>query len=118
MKDSPVIRKPISCIVDPRRGLMYVKWQDEHESLIPLQTVRQHCPCVECRMLRENSDPLRTLKVGQAEPSIEPVGVEQLGNHALQITWKDGHNAGLYPWPLLRGLCPCDACEQARRTKP
>ncbi|MGH2545050.1 MAG: DUF971 domain-containing protein, partial [Ardenticatenaceae bacterium] len=85
---------------------MYVRWQDDHESLIPLRTVRQNCPCVECRMLRENADPLRMLQAGQVEPSVEPVAVEQLGNHALQIFWKDGHQAGLYPWGLLRALCP------------
>jgi DUF971 family protein len=103
--------KPITCVVDPKRGLMYVKWQDQHESLIPLADVRQNCPCIQCGEVRRNADPLRVLQPEQARPSSEPVGVRELGNHALQIFWSDGHEAGLYGWPLIRSLCPCEACK-------
>lgn len=109
------VGKPSNCIVDPKKGLMYTQWADGHQSLIPLAAVRAACPCIACKMVREDFDPLRTLSAEQATPSTVPVGVQELGNHALQITWQDGHNAGLYPWALLRGLCPCDQCQPARR---
>ncbi|MEG8946440.1 DUF971 domain-containing protein [Rosettibacter firmus] len=27
--------------------------------------------------------------------------IELVGNYAIQITWKDGHNYGIYSWDLL-----------------
>lgn len=109
--------KPKQCTLDPRRGLMYVKWQDNHESLIPLVTVRQLCPCVQCQQKREaaaEDDPLRVLPAHVAEMSTVPIGVEQLGNHALSIAWADGHQTGIYTWNYLRALCPCERCRGQR----
>jgi DUF971 family protein len=28
----------------------------------------------------------------------------------LNIEWSDGHHTGIYPWDLLRSLCPCPQC--------
>jgi DUF971 family protein len=39
--------------------------------------------------------------------SAELTGMERVGNYALQLTWKDGHNYGIYTWELLRDMCPC-----------
>jgi len=36
--------------------------------------------------------------------------IKQIGNHAIQITWDDGHNTGMYQWETLRELCPCEEC--------
>ena len=40
-------------------------------------------------------NPTRVYKVVSADP---------VGNHALKITWDDGHNAGMYKWELLRHM--------------
>ena len=59
------------------------------------------------------------------ENSVQPTGIEvsnndqvleiewsdgvksqQVGNHAIQITWADGHNSGMYRWETLRFLDP------------
>lgn len=106
--------KPKQCIVDPRRGLMYLKWQNDHESLIPLTTVRQLCPCVQCQEQREaatHDDPLRVLSPSVANMSVEPVAVEPQGNYALLIRWSDGHATGIYTWGYLRAMCPCAECQ-------
>ncbi len=31
-------------------------------------------------------------------------GIEPVGNYALRLLFDDGHNTGLYTWPLLREL--------------
>jgi len=41
--------------------------------------------------------------------------VDGVGNYAVSLTWKDGHNTGIYPFRLLRRLCPCDACGGEKR---
>lgn len=111
------VRKPIDCIVDPKRGLMFVRWQDEHESLIPLDVVRAHCPCAECRTRRETGESPALGRAGGGPGSTIPTGVTPLGNYAIQIDWEDGHRTGLYGWPLLRSLCPCDSCRSAGRDR-
>ena len=32
--------------------------------------------------------------------------LEQVGNYAMQLYWKDGHSYGIYSWQYLRELCP------------
>ena len=52
-----------------------------------------------------------------ASPSVEPqqarqedmsgitiVGVEPVGNYAVQLAFDDGHKSGIYSWDLLHGL--------------
>ena len=36
---------------------------------------------------------------------------ELVGNYAMSFTWADGHDAGIYTWTFLRGLCPCEQCD-------
>jgi DUF971 family protein len=45
-------------------------------------------------------------------------GLKTIGNHALQITWVDGHATGLYTWEWLREACPCEACGGPREGTP
>jgi len=33
---------------------------------------------------------------------IRPRSITPVGNYAVQITWSDGHSAGIYTWELLR----------------
>ncbi len=41
--------------------------------------------------------------------------IERVGAYALQPTWWDGHNTGLYTFPMLRfELCECTECTAAR----
>ena len=44
--------------------------------------------------------------------SAELDSLEQVGNYALQINWKDGHSYGIYSWDYLRELCPCEECAE------
>ncbi len=30
--------------------------------------------------------------------------IETVGEYAIQITWKDGHNTGIYSWDYLNQL--------------
>jgi DUF971 family protein len=38
-----------------------------------------------------------------------------VGHYAIQPEWEDGHHTGIYTWPYLRGLCPCEECRTKRR---
>lgn len=32
------------------------------------------------------------------------VSIEPIGNYALRLSFSDGHDRGIYPWPYLREL--------------
>lgn len=82
-----------------------ITWADGHVSQFSLFGLRKNCPCVECRGGHE--------LMGRFEPElfrVEPTrtysvtGAETVGNHALKISWDDGHNSGMYRWKLLRQM--------------
>ena len=97
--------KPVSVDVSNSDQILKIKWADDHISEFPLFGLRKNCPCVECRGGHSH--------MGRFEPQlflVEPtrtykiVSAEQIGNHALKITWNDGHNSGMYRWDLLRHM--------------
>ncbi len=74
-------------------------WNDGYESTFTLKFLRDNCPCATCSAEKEES--LIELPVsGQYE--IKEINL--VGNYAIQITWGDGHNTGIYSFDYLRGL--------------
>ncbi|WP_438275819.1 gamma-butyrobetaine hydroxylase-like domain-containing protein [Nitrobacter sp.] len=37
-------------------------------------------------------------------PELHVVSIEPIGNYALRLSFSDGHDRGIYPWPYLREL--------------
>ena len=50
------------------------------------------------------------LNPAEVPEDIMPEAIEYVGRYALRFRWSDGHDTGLYPWDLLRRLCPCEVC--------
>jgi DUF971 family protein len=107
--------RPTKIQLDRKRGVLVIPWDDGHESVYPLAGLREACPCVECRGGHENMgaapdpDVFNMIPLTKAKSYV----ITQLlpvGNYGLQPIWEDGHDAGLYTWAYLRGLCPCDEC--------
>lgn len=97
--------QPVSIDVSNSEQQMTISWGDGVTSVFPLFGLRKNCPCVECRGGHD--------KMGQYEPhlfKVEPTreykvnSAETIGNHALKISWDDGHNSGMYKWELLREM--------------
>lgn len=84
---------------------LQITWNDDSISKITLQDLRDNCPCVHCKgetVLFSSYIPIKApfKPAGFYEiDSIEPVG-----NYAIQITWKDKHNTGIYSWEYLKDL--------------
>jgi DUF971 family protein len=51
-----------------------------------------------------------------ADPN-RPGAVSLVGRYALGVTWQDGHGS-IYPFELLRRVCPCGACPPAPAAWP
>ena len=102
--------KSNSVLQDSAKQILVVKWKDGSTSEIPWAKLREACPCAECAALRvhDDADPLR-LKLA---PNTNLVGVDYVGNYAVQPRWGDGHSAGLFTWNYLRELAGLLAAPQ------
>ena len=80
-----------------------IKWDDGETCLYPHRLLRLQCRCAGCI----GEWPRR----GTLDPATVPQDVRALdympvGKYALQFLWSDGHYTGIYPYQLLRKLCP------------
>lgn len=93
--------KPVTIKVLGKENL-YIKWDDGAESLLTLKNLRRNCPCATCSSSREeqskNYIPL------YFKDQITIVKLQEVGNYAISVSWKDGHNTGIYEFPYLRKL--------------
>ncbi|GIX48985.1 MAG: hypothetical protein KatS3mg131_3196 [Candidatus Tectimicrobiota bacterium] len=107
------VREPVYPVEVHRnyQGTMRVLWSDGHESRYAYAELRKACPCATCREQRaqQQQNPFQIL-TSVTPKEVEPVRLSAVGNYALSIEWSDGHRTGIYPWELLRALCPCPQC--------
>ncbi len=93
---------------------LFIDWDDGHASKISLQSLRDCCPCAGCRgetVLLKTYIPTPQRQVpGQ----YNLVGIKQVGHYAIQISWADKHETGIYTWEYLRSLCECPECLEKR----
>ena len=114
MTHSPEPRpRPVSFHADRSAGTLEIAWEDGHRSVFDLTALRWLCPCAYCRGeagLPGWLDSSPTLS--EVQTSLSDLAL--VGTYAIAPTWGDGHASGFYPFELLRGRCPCDACAARR----
>ncbi|MHB8369062.1 MAG: DUF971 domain-containing protein [Leptospirales bacterium] len=96
-------------IESPDPQTVRILWRDGHLSLYPSRALRLSCPCASC--VNEWTGE-RTIREGDIPEGIRPTSWNLVGQYALSIGFSDGHDTGIYPFELLRKLCPCTDCEQ------
>ena len=98
-------------LVDVEAQVLTVSWQDGHESVYPLDSLRRACPCASC-VGHENMGKLPDPVIFRLPALMrwERLRLEAVGNYAVRMTWDDGHNTGIYTWERLRTMCPCEEC--------
>ena len=84
---------------------LLINWDDENESLINLKYLRDECPCANCKGEAILFKTYRPGKKAEENPDMYKIkNIEAVGGYAIQITWKDGHDAGIYSWDYLKKL--------------
>ena len=100
---------PVHLAVDhPEAGNLTIFWDDGVECLYALADLRKVCPCATCRDLRremDEGDNLLLMTNPAIDPSTEIAGIDTVGRYAIQFTWTDGHNTGIYTYEFLREEC-------------
>jgi DUF971 family protein len=82
-----------------------ITWDNDSESLINLKYLRDECPCANCKgetILLKTYRPPKLEVVNSDSYKIKQI--KTVGDYAIQITWKDGHNTGIYSWEYLKNL--------------
>ena len=78
-----------------------IRWQDGHESLYPVRRLRLGCRCAKC--VEELTG--RPLLLERDVPEdVRPRSISPVGRYAIQISWSDGHDTGIYTFEYLREL--------------
>ena len=98
---------PTGIEVSNEEQVLEISWSDGHTSSFPLFGLRKNCPCVACRGGHDmmNSFEPEAFKI-ENPPLMNIKSINEIGNHAIQINWIDGHNSGMYRWETLRELDP------------
>ena len=105
--------RPVGVSVYSKRRALELEWSDGHRSTYDWELLRWNCPCATC------SGEMGSPGVLQFTSELTPeqtalTDLNEVGRYALQPTWQDGHDTGIYSFDLLRRLCPCPDCAAAR----
>lgn len=86
-----------------KRGALEIRitWDDDHVSCYANVDLRFACACATCV---EEWTGERRIHRSDIPADIQPLGIELVGNYAIQITWSDGHASGIYSFERLRQL--------------
>jgi DUF971 family protein len=82
-----------------------LKWDDNSENFIQLETLRRHCPCAGCK---GETDIMGNLYKSPDKPL--PPSAFQLrswtavGGYGIQPVWADGHSSGIYSFDYLKHI--------------
>lgn len=107
-----MLAKPLEIRRIEASGL-HITWSDGLSVNIPRDLLRKNCPCAECKMARgddSHSTPLTPkkslLKIVEhtKDESLTLEAIWGVGQYALGMKWQDGHDSGIYTFPLLREL--------------
>ena len=78
-------------------GLVAVTFDDGRRFDLPFEYLRVFSPSAEVR-----GHGTEILQIGKEQ--VKVVAVEPVGNYAVRLRFDDGHDTGLYSWPVLWDL--------------
>ena len=91
--------QPTGLTVHSKSRVLEVGFDDGATFTIPFELLRVYSPSAEVRGHGQGQE---VLQVGKREVGI--TALDPVGNYAVQPTFSDGHNTGLYSWDYLYKL--------------
>ena len=88
--------RPTSITVHQRSRVLQVGFDDGREFRIPFELMRVYSPSAEVQGHGPGQEVLQT---GKREVGLTALG--PVGNYAVQPTFSDGHDTGLFSWDYL-----------------
>jgi DUF971 family protein len=87
---------PVSVTVHKQSRVLEIGFSDGREFRIPFELMRVCSPSAEVQGHGPGQEVLQTGK-----RNVDITGLEPVGNYALQPTFSDGHDTGIYSWDYL-----------------
>jgi DUF971 family protein len=99
--------RPINVTADRKKRMLTIEWNDGRQCHYSFAGIRAVCPCVMCQGGHENmgrpADKLLLTKAQNKDLNLEAVSA--VGSYAIQFSWNDGHDSGIYTWEYLYDAC-------------
>lgn len=96
VKDTPT---PTALTVHQQSRVLEIAFSDGAQFRLPFELLRVYSPSAEVQGHGPGQEVLQTGK-----RDVEIVGLEPVGNYAVQPTFSDGHGSGLFSWDYLYQL--------------
>jgi len=93
---SPQTPQPTEITVHQQSRALQVSFADGADFRIPFELMRVYSPSAEVQGHGPGQEVLQT---GKRE--VELTALEPVGNYAVQPTFSDGHNTGIFSWDYL-----------------
>jgi len=81
-----------------------IRWDDGKETYCSMETLRKESPSAE----NKGETDLTGNRIGGSDqktfPGVKVTGWEMVGGYAIQFTFSDGHNTGIFSYDLIREL--------------
>ena len=98
---SPEATKPVGIEFDREGRRLLFDWADGRRSAFEWEFLRWRCPCAFCAGEGDLPGALEG-RTSLRPEEIEMTDVNLVGRYAVQPTWKDGHDDGLFTFRGLR----------------
>lgn len=85
--------------VHQKSRVLDISFDDGSSFSLPFEYLRVYSPSAEVRGHGQGQE---VLQVGKRDVGI--AAIDPVGNYAVQLTFSDGHNTGLYSWEYLYKL--------------
>ena len=90
---------PTNIVLTESKDMLIVKYDQEAEHHLPAEYLRVFSPSAEVRGHGKGQE---VLQYGKRRVLIQ--GIQKTGNYAIQITFNDGHDSGIFTWDYLYEL--------------
>jgi DUF971 family protein len=90
---------PTALTLHQQSKVLEIGFDDGHTYRIPFELMRVYSPSAE---VQGHGPGQETLQTGKRHVGI--VGLEPVGNYAVQPTFDDGHSSGIFSWEYLHFL--------------
>ena len=87
---------PTEIILHDKSQVLEISYADGKTFRLPSEFLRVHSPSAE---VRGHGPGQEVLQVGKKDVKI--LGVDPVGQYAIQLRFSDGHDTGIYSWDLL-----------------
>jgi DUF971 family protein len=88
--------RPTEITLHQKSRLLEISFADGKTFRLPCEFLRVYSPSAEVRGHGPGQEVLQTGK-----QNVEITQIEPAGSYAIQITFSDGHDTGIYSWELL-----------------